>query len=181
MRILREIQAQRQSDLQTLTESCAYAAQAVVATALVIGLYDWLGKGTAMWAAVSAVLVLQPRFHRSLAASAVRVIANLLGAGIGVAVSITIPQRFVAVLVSLALIVLACEWLRLDAGLRSACASVLIVTMAPGPLVERGEERAIAVSIGCGMALVLQVALYGIRGRFPKAAAAPQVVPSGDE
>src|SRR6516165_7495431 len=99
MRILREIQAQRQSDLQTLAESCAYAAQAVVATALVIALYDWLGKGTAMWAAVSAVLVLQPRFQRSLAASATRVIANLLGAGIGVAVSLAIPQRVVAVLV----------------------------------------------------------------------------------
>ena len=168
MRILREIQAQRQSDLQTLAESFAYAAQAVVATALVIALYDWLGKGTAMWAAVSAVLVLQPRFQRSLAASATRVIANLLGAGIGVAVSLAIPQRVVAVLVSLTLIVVACEWLRLDTGLRSACASVLIVTMAPGPLVERGEARASAVCIGCGVALVLQWCYTELRDATPR-------------
>jgi len=182
MRLLRDIQAQRQSDLQTLTESCAYAAQAVVATVLVILLYRWLGKGSAMWAAVSAVLVLQPRFHRSLAASAIRVIANLLGAGIGVAVSLAVPQRIVAVGISLTLIVIACELLRLDAGVRSACASVLIVTMAPGSLVERGEERAVAVCIGCGVALALQVVLYGITGRFLKTSPVEdQFIRTGDE
>jgi uncharacterized membrane protein YgaE (UPF0421/DUF939 family) len=172
MRLLRDIQAQRQLDLQSLTDSCAYAVQAVIATLVVLALYDWLGrydwlgKGTAMWAAVSAVLVLQPRFRRSLAASAIRVIANLLGAGIGVAVSLTIPNHLAAVLISLVLIVLACEWLRLDAGLRSACASVLIVTMAPGDLLARGEERALAVCIGCAVALALQFGLYGLlRGR----------------
>jgi uncharacterized membrane protein YgaE (UPF0421/DUF939 family) len=182
MQILRDIQAQRQSDLQTLTESCAYAAQAIVATVLVIALYQWLGKGSGMWAAVSAVLVLQPRFQRSLAASAIRVIANLLGAGIGVAISLAIPQRIVAVMVSLTLIVLACEVLRLDAGVRSACASVLIVTMVPGgSLVARGEERAIAVCIGCGVALLLQTVLYGVLGRLPRTVADKQRPVHGDD
>ena len=146
MRLLRDIQAQRQSDLQTLTESCAYAAQAVVATVLVILLYRWLG------------------------------------AGIGVAVSLAVPQRIVAVAISLTLIVIACELLRLDAGVRSACASVLIVTMAPGSLVERGEERAVAVCIGCGVALALQVVLYGITGRFLKTSPVEdQFIRTGDE
>ena len=183
MRILRDIQAQRRSDLQTLTESCVFAAKAVVATVLVVLLYRGLGKGSAMWAAVSAVLVLQPRFQHSLAASVIRVIANLLGAGIGVVVSLAIPDRLEAVLISLVMIILACEWLRLDAGVRSACASVLIVTMAPGSLVERGEERALAVCIGCGVALLLQVVLYGIsRRRRPKAAPGePQLIRNGDE
>jgi uncharacterized membrane protein YgaE (UPF0421/DUF939 family) len=183
MGILRDIQAQRHSDLQTLTESCAYAAQAIVATVLVVALYQWFGKGSAMWAAVSAVLVLQPRFQRSLAASGIRVIANLLGVGIGVAVSLAIPERIEAVMISLVLIVLACEWLRLDAGLRSACASVLIVTMVPGgSLVARGEERAIAVCIGCGVALMLQVVVYGVLGRMPKSPAeTPRPVHSDDE
>ena len=146
MRLLRDIQAQRQSDLQTLTESCAYAAQAVVATVLVILLYRWLG------------------------------------AGIGVAVSLAVPQRILAVAISLTLIVIACELLRLDAGVRSACASVLIVTMAPGSLVERGEERAVAVCIGCGVALALQVVLYGITGRFLKTSPVEdQFIRTGDE
>jgi hypothetical protein len=48
--------------------------------------------------------------------------------------------------------------------------------MAPGSVVERGEERASAVCIGCGVALALQIVLYGITGRFPKAAAAAQPV-----
>jgi uncharacterized membrane protein YgaE (UPF0421/DUF939 family) len=177
-----DIQAQRASDRQTFGESCAYAAQAVVATLMVIALYRWLGRGSAMWAAVSAVLVLQPRFRRSLAASAIRVIANLLGAGIGVAISLAVPQRVAAVSIALTLIVLACEFLRLDAGVRSACASVLIVTMATGgSIVERGWERASAVCIGCAVALALQVVLYGILGRRRKSADEGQPLQSGDE
>jgi uncharacterized membrane protein YgaE (UPF0421/DUF939 family) len=89
------------------------------------------------------------------------VIANLLGAGIGGAISLVVTERPVAVAVSLVLIVLACEFGRLDAGVRSACASVLIVTMAPGEsIVARGMERASAVCIGCGVALALQFAVY---------------------
>jgi uncharacterized membrane protein YgaE (UPF0421/DUF939 family) len=162
MSILAQIQAQRPTTRATLFESCAYAAQAVIATTLVIGLYRWMGAGSAMWAAVSAVLVLQPRFHHSLAASAIRVIANLLGAGIGVIITLAIPQRILAEAIALTLIVLVCEFGRLDAGVRSACASVLIITMAPGSLIERGIERATAVCIGCAVALTLQLALYGL-------------------
>jgi uncharacterized membrane protein YgaE (UPF0421/DUF939 family) len=163
MSFLSEIQADRNRDRQSLIESAAYAAQAVVAVLLVTSLYRWWGKGSAMWAAVSAVLVLQPRFRRSIAASAIRVIANLLGAGIGVLLSLVIPERAWAVSISLVLIVLACEYGKLDAGVRSACASVLIVTMvAGGSVVARGWERASAVCIGCGVALVLQFAVYAL-------------------
>jgi uncharacterized membrane protein YgaE (UPF0421/DUF939 family) len=162
MPLLSDIQAQRQTDRETVLESCAYAAQAAIAATLVIVLYRWMGSGSAMWAAVSAVLVLQPRFRRSLAASAIRVIANLLGAGVGVLVSLAVPQQILAEAIALIVIVLLCEVARLDTGVRSACASVLIVTMAPGSLVERAIERASAVCIGCAVALVLQLALYAV-------------------
>ena len=108
-----------------------YAGQAVAATLVVLAAYRWAGKPGGMWAAVSAVLVLQPGFRRSLAASAIRVIANLLGVGIGALVAILIPDRTSAVCVALVLIVLLCEIARLDMGVRSACASVLIVRSAP--------------------------------------------------
>jgi uncharacterized membrane protein YgaE (UPF0421/DUF939 family) len=67
----------------------------------------------------------------------------------------------VAVAVALVVVILLCELLRLDMGLRSACASLLIVTLSPDPsLLHRGELRAVAVIVGCGIALLLQLALY---------------------
>ncbi len=168
--LLSQIQAQRASDSQTRLEALTYAIQAVIATVAVMLLFRWIGNPNAMWAAVSAVLVLQPGFRSSLAASAVRVLANLLGAGIGVAVSLAIPWHAAAVAISLVLIVFACEWLRLDTGLRSAGASVLIVTMGTGSAIERGEQRALAVIAGCGVAIVLQIVLYAIVRRSSAAA-----------
>jgi uncharacterized membrane protein YgaE (UPF0421/DUF939 family) len=164
--IFDSIQVQRESNRETFAEACVYAGQAVVATLIVLAAYRLAGKPGGMWAAVSAVLVLQPGFRRSLAASAIRVIANLLGVGIGTLVGILVPDRVVAVCISLVLIVLMCEILRLDMGVRSACASVLIVAIGSDPLIARGIERATAVSIGCGVALILQLTLYPIIQRL---------------
>jgi uncharacterized membrane protein YgaE (UPF0421/DUF939 family) len=155
--LLTPIQAERAVTRETFAESLVYAAQAVAATLLVFAAYQWTGKGGGVWAAVSAVLVLQPGFRRSLAASAIRVIANLLGAGIGIAAGLEFADRSVSVCVALVVIILTCEIAKLDAGVRSACASVLIVSMGSGTLYERGMERATAVAIGCGAALALQL------------------------
>jgi uncharacterized membrane protein YgaE (UPF0421/DUF939 family) len=154
---LSPIQAQREVTRETVAESCVYAAQAVAATLLILAVYNWAGKPSGLWAAVSAVLVLQPGFRRSLAASAIRVIANLLGAGVGMAAGFEFADRTVSVLVALVVIILVCEIAKLDAGVRSACASVLIVSIGSGTLYERGMERAAAVAIGCGAALGLQL------------------------
>ena len=168
MRLLSEVQAQRESTRESFAEACVYAGQAVVATLVVLAAYRWADKPGGMWAAVSAVLVLQPGFRRSLSASAIRVIANLLGAGIGVLVSLIIHDRTVAVCVSLVLIILLCEVARLDMGVRSACASVLIVSIGADQVLERGLERATAVSIGCGAALTLQLVMHPIMRRLAR-------------
>jgi uncharacterized membrane protein YgaE (UPF0421/DUF939 family) len=162
VRFLEAVQAQRERTRQSLAESCVYAGQAVIATVVILAAYNWAGKSGGMWAAVSAVLVLQPGFRRSLASSAIRVIANLLGVGFGAITSALIPDRIVAVCVALVLIILVCEFARLDMGVRSACASVLIVGIGHNPLLARGIERATAVCVGCGMAIVLQLALQPI-------------------
>jgi uncharacterized membrane protein YgaE (UPF0421/DUF939 family) len=164
--MLLPIQAQREVTRESWAESCVYAGQAVVATLVVLELYQWAGKPGGMWAAVSAVLVLQPGFKRSLAASAIRVITNLLGAGIGVAAALAVHDRTLAVCIALVLIILACEILKLDAGVRSACASVLIVSIGSEPVAERGFERASAVAIGCGAALLLQLIMQPIIYQF---------------
>ena len=159
MGFLQAVQASRERTRQSFAESCVYAGQAVIATVMILAIYNWAGKSGGMWAAVSAVLVLQPGFQRSLAASAIRVIANLLGVGIGALSSAVIPDRVVAVCVALVVIVIVCEFARLDLGVRSACASVLIVGIGNNPLLARGIERATAVCVGCGMAILLQISL----------------------
>ncbi len=175
MTILESIQAQRERNRETFAEACVYAGQSVVATLVVLAAYRWAGRPGGMWAAVSAVLVLQPGFQRSLAASAIRVVANLLGVGIGAIVGAIVADRTVAVCISLVLIILLCEWARLDMGVRSACASVLIVAIGSDSVVARGVERATAVSAGCGVALLLQIAMHPIirrvRGEGPLSAA----------
>ena len=109
---------------------------------MVLAAYRWVGKPGGMWAAVSAVLVLQPGFQRSLAASAIRVVANLLGVGIGALAGTMIPDRTVAVCIALVLIILLCEAARLDMGVRSACASVLIVGIGSDSLLVRQSTQA---------------------------------------
>jgi uncharacterized membrane protein YgaE (UPF0421/DUF939 family) len=162
MSLRTEIQVARKSTRESFAEACVYAGQAVAATLLVLAAYRWANKPGGMWAAVSAVLVLQPGFRRSLSASGIRVIANLLGVGIGELVAMVIADRTAAVCVSLILIILLCEVARLDAGVRSACASVLIVSIGSDPLLARGVERATAVCAGCGVALMLQLVMHPI-------------------
>ena len=160
MAFLHSVRAQREI---SFSQALIFAAQAVICTLAALAIYYRAGAAVGMWAAVSAILVLQPGVHKSLAASFVRVLANLIGVGTGVIVSIVFPHGPAAVAVSLSLVVviLLCELLRLDLGLRSACASLLIVTLSTDPaLLHRGEQRATAVIVGCGIALLLQLALY---------------------
>ena len=160
---LDSVRAQREISFY---QALIFAAQAVICTLAALAIYDWAGAAGGMWAAVSAILVLQLHVRKSLAASIVRVLANLIGVATGVVVSMAFPHGPAAVAVSLVVVILLCELLRLDLGLRSACASLLIVTLSPDPaLLHRGEQRAVAVIIGCGIALVVQLALYWTWGQ----------------
>jgi uncharacterized membrane protein YgaE (UPF0421/DUF939 family) len=132
--------------------------QAAICAVLIVKGYDFARASGAMWALVSAALVLQPGFSQSLAASAIRVVANLLGAGIGAAISLTLGARLPEICLGLVAIILICEFARLDKGVRSACASVLIVMMKTDDTVlHRSLERVTAVAVGCGIALLLQI------------------------
>ena len=157
MAFLHSVRAQREI---SFSQALIFAAQAVVCTLAAMAIYNWAGAAGGMWAAVSAILVLQPGVHKSLHASFIRVLANLIGVGAGVIVSMSVLHGPAAVAVSLVVVILLCELLRLDLGLRSACASLLIVTLSPDPaLLHRGEQRAVAVMVGCGIALLVQLAM----------------------
>jgi Flp pilus assembly protein TadB len=77
---LQHVQSPRRVDRQSALAAAFYAFEAVVCAAIVTGLYTYLQPGSAMWAVVSAVLVLQPGWEQSYGASATRFASNLIGA-----------------------------------------------------------------------------------------------------
>ncbi len=171
--ILRLAQANRPSTPHTWTLASIAAAQAAVSAIILIYGYRFAGERQVIWAVVSAVLVLQPGFHQSLAASVTRMIANIVGAVTGLVVGLLVPEPTAAVVVALVLVILQCELYRLDLGVRSACASVIIVMMAGnGPTWENSVHRVVAVAIGCSLAIILQLLTDPILRRLGMATAA---------
>ncbi len=146
------------------------ALEAAICAVILVNLYNHFHFAGALWAVVSAVLVLQPAFDLSLSTALTRVVANLLGASIGAFVSISHGHAVEDVCVALALVIIVGERLRLDKGLRSACASVVIVMMSTEATtaVHRGVERASSVAVGCGVALLLQLLLQPVISRFDR-------------
>ena len=166
---LRLVQAPRRIGRSSLTTAAVYATQAVICTLLVTLIYGRFQLGSATWAVVSAVLVLQPDLKRSYGASATRFVANLIGALTGALVDKLHGHGPVDVMAALMLVVTFCELLRLDQGLRSACASTVIVMMSvTGAVVAHAtEQRVLSVVIGCSTALIVRILFEQVQRRLP--------------
>jgi uncharacterized membrane protein YgaE (UPF0421/DUF939 family) len=171
---LKKVQSPRRISRASVLSAAFYALEAVVCAAIVMVVYRRFALGSAMWAVVSAVLVLQPGIEQSYGASATRFVANLTGALTGAAVDRLHGHSAAEVMVALALVVGFCELLRLDQGMRSACASVVIVMMSVGAadVTQTTERRVLSVVIGCSTALAVRIAderlhrwLLGVAGR----------------
>ncbi len=136
----------------------AKAAAAAVAAVLLFGLTTLPGG---VWAAVSAVIVTQPSMHPSVRASLTRVTANLIGASVGAAISLTLGHASLSLsMLSLAVGVLVtgmvCHFTRLDDALRPAYAAVVIVIMSYDKERWYGSlDRVLAVFLGCVCALAV--------------------------
>jgi uncharacterized membrane protein YgaE (UPF0421/DUF939 family) len=173
---LKHVQAPRRLTRASAVAAAFYAAQAVVCTFVVIAIYNRFELGSAMWAVVSAVLVLQPGLEQSYGASVTRFISNLIGAITGALVDKLHGHGPADVMLALVLVVGFCELLRLDQGLRSACASAAIVMMSVGGAVvaHATERRVLAVVIGCTTALAVRLLFERIEQRLRPGIAGPR-------
>ncbi len=138
-------------------ETLLQAAEAVICTFGIMWGFAAAHKPGAIWALVSAVVVLRPGFEDSLRASEVRIAANIVGGVVGVVVGVAAqasgPKQ---IALALALTILICHWPPLENGVRSACAGVVIVMMHDGGSVTHmGLERLAAVLVGCSSALLV--------------------------
>ncbi len=176
MRWIDEVRAGRELSRRSLVEGLIMALEASICAVVLISAYNAAHLSGVMWALVSAVLVLQPAFDQSFSTALIRVIANLLGASVGAFVTITHGHEVEDLCVALAVVIILGERLRLDKGLRSACASVIIVMMSTeASIVHRSVERASSVAIGCGVALILQLMMQPITSRLQRVFAREEV------
>ena len=137
-------------------ETMVQAVEAVICTFAIVWGFQLAHKPGAIWALVSAVIVLRPGFEDSLRASEVRIAANMVGALVGVVVSVAARAAGpLQIAVALAVVILICHWPPLENGVRSACAGVVIVMMHEGSVTHMGFERLAAVLVGCLTAMVV--------------------------
>jgi uncharacterized membrane protein YgaE (UPF0421/DUF939 family) len=140
-------------------DAFALSLKAALSAVVTVLAYDFLRiPGTATWAAISAVLVVQPGLHPSLKASLIRVVANLIGAILGAGLFFLLQNPLAAMSLGVLLTGLICYSARLDDALRPAYAAVIIVTFtvsSTGNHVREPLDRIFAVLIGCTCALAV--------------------------
>jgi uncharacterized membrane protein YgaE (UPF0421/DUF939 family) len=165
---LARVQAPRRTTKQSLALAAVFAAEVLLAGVILFYSYAFFKANGYYWAFISAILVLQPGLEQSLTSALVRIVANILGAAIGLIVGtylhVEVPQIFIAVIA----VVFLCELFRLDLGLRSACVSVIIVMTnhTEGKLTTSSLERCIAVIAGCMLAVLLQLIIERLLARL---------------
>jgi uncharacterized membrane protein YgaE (UPF0421/DUF939 family) len=138
----------------------SYAIRTASAGALALLSHRLLGSQAGIWAVVSAVVVIQPDHRASVAAAALRVVANIVGAGVGLLVGELLgAHQIVALVVGLLIVAFLCRKLRLDAAARTASVSLAIVLLKdPTGVLGSSETRLIGVVAGCAVALVVTMA-----------------------
>ena len=127
-----------------------YIVEAVIGTGIgyyLYHLYPVLGN----WTLISVVLVLAPDRRDAISLAVSRIKANLVGAAVGLGLFYLHPINFPMICLGLALAIIACDVLGIQAATRTATVAILIVLLhEPGKhLWEVATERAVGVVLGC--------------------------------
>jgi uncharacterized membrane protein YgaE (UPF0421/DUF939 family) len=159
-RAIREVfKLPRATMRESMILATIYAAQAITCTILLTIGYQHAKAPGLGWAVISAIIVLQPGIQASLAISISRILANIVGAIIAVAVARFAGDGTWQLILALTIIVFLCEALRLDMGLRAACVSaVIVMTFHETRIVMTSVDRSISVMIGSALAVIVQLA-----------------------
>ena len=148
----------------------SYAIRTASCGAIALLGYRLLGTQAGIWAVVSAIVVIQPDHNASVAAAALRVVANLVGAAVGLLVGELLGgEQLLALVVGLFLVAFLCRKLGLDAAARTASVSLAIVLLKdPTGVLGSSEMRLLGVLAGCGIALVVTMAAARIERLFAR-------------
>jgi hypothetical protein len=143
----------------------SYALRTLAAAMLALLLGRLLHLESSLWAVVSAVVVILPSHDASVTSAVLRVIANLVGAGVGVALSGLHLPAPVALAIGILLVAGLCRVLAIDAAARSGSVALVIVLVRPGSVVSSSEVRVAQVVLGCMVALAVTIVAARIEQR----------------
>lgn len=161
------ILARRRSWKRNLLLACSYSAQAVVASAILLLLRLFMDPLAVAWAIISAIIAIQPGLQQSLTASLTRIIANIVGALVGLALGEILGVGPWQTLVGIVIVVLLCQFFRLEDGLRIACIAVVIVLyLSAASVAHSAIERSITVIIGCVVGTMVQFGAEAVSRRL---------------
>ena len=162
------INAPRRTPAQSLVAATFFAVQLGLAAAGVSAVYAHFQLAGVTWAIVSAILVLYPGITQSMSAAFLRIAANLTGSLIGFGVGSLVGTNTAEIVLALAVTIYVGELLRMDLALRTACvATVIVMSANDHNLTLTVFERLSAVALGCGAALLVQIAGLPVRRYLP--------------
>jgi len=137
-------------------EAVIFSLKAAMAAVAAVVCYKDFKLPGAGWAAISAVLVIQPKLHLSFKASSIRIIANLAGAFGGATLNAMIGHALPSLAIGVMLTGLVCYLLKADDAMRPAFAAVVIVTFtSEASKWDSSLDRVIAVIVGCFWAIAI--------------------------
>jgi uncharacterized membrane protein YgaE (UPF0421/DUF939 family) len=124
-----------------------------------------------IWAVVSSVVVLLPEPRASVASAALRVVANLIGAAVGVGIALVALPAILSLVLGIVLVGTLCHLIGLDAAARSANVALVIVLLrAPNArgAIDSSETRILLVMIGCAVALLVTIVMAQVERAVEK-------------
>ena len=141
----------------------SYVARVVVAAIASLLIARAFDVTVPIWAVVSAIVVIMPELTTSMSAAGLRVVANLIGAGAGIAIAQLDLPSIAALVLGLVVVAGACRTAR--ARRRGAHGRRRARDRAAARPPRRGRlvgDRVLLVMLGCGVALVVTAIAVGI-------------------
>jgi uncharacterized membrane protein YgaE (UPF0421/DUF939 family) len=134
----------------------SFAVRTTAAAVLTLLVSSRLHLVNPIWAVVSAVVVIFPEVRGSVSSAAVRVVANLVGAGTGFAVSLLHLPPVPSLVLALPVAAILCRIAAIDLAARTASVAVAIVLLKdPFDVQVSSEARVGLVVLGCSIALAV--------------------------
>lgn len=144
-----------------------YAAKCAVGTLIILtvtGIIEGLTYHDTIWCLLSMLLILSPDGTDSLTLAFNRIMANILGGGVGLIFLTLMPQMMdIWVVILVITTTLAIGYVcKVDASIRSALVAAIIITM-PQDAVQSFNtpiERLIAVFSGCFVGVLITIIFH---------------------
>ena len=144
-----------------------YATKCAVGTIIILTLTSIINGLTyydTIWCLLSMLLILSPDGMDSVTLAFNRIMANILGAGVGLMFITLLPQMmdmWILILVIITTLAIGYAF-KLDASLRSALVAAIIITMPQDAIQSMNTpiERVIAVISGCFIGVAITYAFH---------------------